>query len=158
MRIVRVLVGAVGLLMIAVGGRDLWNLGLANAVAAAEWLAGGVVLHDFVLSPILLVVGVVLVRRCSERLRRPLIVGAIVLGTATVVAFPMLGRFGERADNPSLLDRNYTAGWLVLAGLVVLGVLVGAFATGMPARRVESRTSPSDSSARVESSMPGGDV
>ena len=28
-------------------------------------------------------------------------------------------------DNPWLLDRNYTLGWLVLAGLVVLAVVVG---------------------------------
>jgi hypothetical protein len=38
----------------------------------------------------------------------------------------MLGRFGERRDNPSLLDRNYTGGWLVLATLVALGVFAGA--------------------------------
>ena len=34
----------------------------------------------------------------------------------TLVAVPVLGRFGARADNPTLLDRDYVAGWLVLAG------------------------------------------
>lgn len=113
--------------MMAVGGRYLWDLGLANGEAAVSWLIGGMVLHDFVLSPLVLVAGLLLVRRrVPVWLRGPVIAGLIVLGTATVVAFPMLGRFGERRDNPSLLDRNYTAGWLMLASLVALGVFAGA--------------------------------
>ena len=36
----------------------------------------------------------------------------------------VLGGFGERPDNPSLLNRYYWLGWLVLAGVVVLAVLV----------------------------------
>jgi hypothetical protein len=55
-----------------------------------------------------------------------------VLGTVTVVAVPLLGRFGARADNPTLLDRNYLLGWLVLATLtvVVVGVAVALSRTG----------------------------
>jgi hypothetical protein len=38
-----------------------------------------------------------------------------------VVAVPVLGRFGARPDNPTLLDRPYVLGWLVLAALTLLG-------------------------------------
>ncbi|MCW2678630.1 MAG: hypothetical protein JWM62_31, partial [Frankiales bacterium] len=35
-----------------------------------------------------------------------------------------LGRFGERPDNPTLLDRPYWVGWLVLVVLVAAVVLL----------------------------------
>ena len=38
--------------------------------------------------------------------------GGVVLGSLTLLAIPVLGRFGERPDNATLLDRNYTVGWL----------------------------------------------
>ena len=57
--------------------------------------------------------------------RAPAVVGLVVLGTVTVVAIPVLGGMGERPDNPSLLNRNYTVGWLVLAALVLLAVVIG---------------------------------
>ena len=54
-------------------------------------------------------------------------VGAVVLASVTLVAVPALGRFGARPDNPTLLDRRYLAGWLVVAGLVAVGVVVATF-------------------------------
>jgi hypothetical protein len=51
--------------------------------------------------------------------------GLLVLGSLTIMAIPVLGRFGARPDNPTLLDRNYTAGWLVVAGLTLVAVLAG---------------------------------
>ena len=62
-----------------------------------------------------------------SRVRGPVATGLIVLGTVTATAIPMLGRFGERADNATLLDRNYTVGWLVFALLVVIGTGVGVW-------------------------------
>ncbi|MGY2874256.1 hypothetical protein ACVW00_001446 [Marmoricola sp. URHA0025 HA25] len=62
--------------------------------------------------------------RSRHRVPGPVVTGAVVLGTVTLVAIPVLGRFGARADNPTLLDRNYLLGWLVVATLTV--VLVGA--------------------------------
>jgi hypothetical protein len=50
----------------------------------------------------------------------------VLLGAITVVAVPFLGRFGALPDNPTLLDRDYTTGYAVLVGLVVLGVGLGA--------------------------------
>jgi hypothetical protein len=41
-----------------------------------------------------------------------------------VVAIPVLGRFGARPDNPTLLDRPYLTGWLVVAGLTLGWVLL----------------------------------
>ena len=101
-------------------------------MSAAIWLASGVVLHDVVLAP--LVIGLVAIgaRIAPVAARVPAAAALVVLGATTVFAIPVLGRFGERPDNPTLLDRNYTVGWFVLAGLVFL---VAAVATLVRARR-----------------------
>ena len=70
-------------------------------------------------------------RRRARRVLAPLTIGAavaarllprapagrgrrsalVVLRTVTVTAIPVLGPWGARPDNPTLLDRNYVAGW-----------------------------------------------
>lgn len=95
-------------------------------VSAAIWLAAGVVLHDFVLAPLVLAVVFVGARVVPAGFRASAVVVLIVLGTATIFAIPVLGGFGERPDNPSLLNRHYWVGWLVLAGAVVLVVVLAA--------------------------------
>ena len=113
-----VLVGGYGafLLLSRQDGDQLLN--------AAVWLASGVVLHDFVLAPLVLGLVVLAARIVPAVGKVPAAVALVVLGTATVLAVPVLGRFGERPDNPTLLDRDYTAGWLALAGVVLLATVV----------------------------------
>ena len=50
----------------------------------------------------------------------------IVLGSITILAIPMLGSFGAKDDNPTLLDRNYWLGWSAIVVLVVVAVAVAA--------------------------------
>ena len=56
----------------------------------------------------------------------PWIVALVVLVPVTLLGIPELGRFGARADNPTLLDRHYWLGWSVMVTLVVGCVVVGA--------------------------------
>ena len=121
----RVAIGALGVLaglyggwLVLSRGHDLLNLGL--------WLAAGVVLHDGVLALVVLAVGTVAVRLLPGPAKAPAVVGFVVLGSVTLLAVPVLGRFGARSDNPTLLDRDYTVGWLVLAGLVLVGVVTAS--------------------------------
>ncbi len=157
MRRTRVLLAMAGVVLIAVGARKLLDIGSANTVATGRWLIGGVVLHDFVLTPVVLVAGALLVRAAAPWLRRPLIVGSVVLGTVTVVAIPMLGKYGARRDNPTLLDRNYVAGWFVLAAVVTVAVAVAAlgarYRDGKRAGAGAARSGPD--SAEEESAMGG---
>jgi hypothetical protein len=117
-------VALLGLGAAAYGAKQLLDLGLDNLVATMEWVVGGVALHDGLLAPLCVVAGVLLVRATHGRMRAAIVVGAIVLGTVTISAVPVLGRFGARADNATLLDRSYVAGWFVFAGLTVLLVVV----------------------------------
>ena len=120
----RVLLGALGVAVAAYGMWLLLQEDLADLVDTAVWLAGGVVLHDFVLVPLTLLLGLALIRLLPENLRAPVAGGLVVLGTVTLMAVPVLGRWGANADNPTILDRNYTAGWLVVAGVTTLVVVV----------------------------------
>jgi hypothetical protein len=60
----------------------------------------------------------------------PLVVAGVVLSTVTIAAVPVLGRWGARSDNPTLLDRNYVLGWVAFVGLTVLVTLLVALARG----------------------------
>ena len=121
MRAARVLLGGIGVAVAAYGVKLLLDLGPSNLRATLTWLIGGIVLHDAVLAPVTVLVGTGLVALWRAGVRTgPLIVGGFVLGTVTIAAIPMLGRFGARSDNPTLLDRNYLVGWLVLAALTAL--------------------------------------
>ncbi|GAA1927867.1 hypothetical protein GCM10009737_32140 [Nocardioides lentus] len=102
----------------------LWDR-LDQLVGTLVWVAGGVVLHDFVLVPLVLLAVALVGRLLPPRWRAPAAAGLVVLGTVSVVAVPFVGRFGALPDNPTLLDRDYTTGYLVLAGLVVLAVVAG---------------------------------
>lgn len=118
------------------GGWLFAGTGLANVRAALIWLIGGVFVHDALLAPATLVCVVVAMRYLPSS-RGPATVSFVVLGTVTIAAIPVLGRFGARADNPTLLDRNYLAGWCVFAALVLI-VVVGVAALGRA--RGRSRT------------------
>jgi hypothetical protein len=86
-----------------------------------------VVLHDAVLSLAVLAVGAVVLPVLPQAAKAPAVVAFVVLGSATLFAVPVLGGFGVRADNPTLLDRSYWAGWLALAALLLAAVLLATF-------------------------------
>ncbi len=140
----RVLLGAVGVVVASYGAYRLMELGVANLVATTVWAGGGVLVHDGVLAPVVVLLGVVLVRWLPAPRRAPAAVAGILWGSLTLVALPVLGRFGARADNPTLLDRPYLASWSLLT-LALLGVVV-AGATGS----VRSRGRDGDRSVTVD--------
>jgi len=120
----RLLLGALGVAVAAYGAWLLLQEDVADLVDTAVWLAGGVVLHDFVLVPVTLLLGLALIRLLPANLRAPVAGGLVVLGTVTLMAVPVLGGWGANADNPTILDRNYPVGWLVVAGVTMLVVVM----------------------------------
>ena len=118
----RTTLAALGVAVTAYGG---WLLvsrtDTSQLVDAAIWLGSGVLLHDVVLTGAVLVVAAVALR-LPDPARAPAVVGLVVLGSLTLVAVPVLGRFGARDDNPTLLDRPYLESWLVLVGVTMVAV------------------------------------
>lgn len=140
MSVARGLLGGLGTLVAAYGAWLLLSRqDLDQLLSAGLWLAGGVVLHDLVLSGLLLLLGAGATRLLPPTARGPVAAGFVVLGTVTLMAVPMLGRFGARSDNPTLLDRDYVAGWLILATLTVLAVGVATAVAVLRERRSARR-------------------
>ena len=73
------------------------------------------VLHDLVLAPLVIVARGRGGEAAPRAWRAPAAAALVVLGSVTLLAIPVLGRFGARADNPTLLDRSYWAGWALIA-------------------------------------------
>jgi hypothetical protein len=118
--------GALGVLVGLYGGWLVLSRG-HDVVDLLVWLVVGVVLHDGVLAVAVLALGAATLRLLPQAARAPAVVGFVVLGSTTLFAVPVLGRFGARPDNPTLLDRSYWAGWLVLAGLTLAVVVAASF-------------------------------
>jgi hypothetical protein len=131
----RLLLGAIGVAAAVFGLLRLLQRGLPDVVDATVWLAGGVVVHDALVAPITLGATALAVRIVPDRARVPTMVGLVVLATVTVSAVPVLGGWGRRPDNATLLDRNYAAGWVAMTVVVLVGV-----AAGLAWRRLVPRT------------------
>jgi hypothetical protein len=125
MRALRFSLGAVGVVLTLVGVWHLLGNGFADLVATGAWLAGGVVVHDALIAPLVVLLGVGLLPRLPSWGRGPAVAGFVVLLTVTLTAVPVLGRFGAKPDDPWLLPRPYGALWLGFA-LVVVAAVVGA--------------------------------
>ncbi|MGG5258152.1 hypothetical protein [Phycicoccus avicenniae] len=125
MRALRFVLGTVGVGVAAYGLLRLVRLPSEQLPSVLVWVVGGIVAHDGLLAP--LVVGLGVAAAASARwVRGPLLAAVVVLGPLTLVAVPVLGRFGARADNTTLLDRPYLAGYLALVGGVVALAVVSA--------------------------------
>lgn len=89
-------------------------------------MAVGVAAHDAVLAPLTVGLGLLTVRLLPAFAKASLGVAFVVFGSLTVLAFPVLGRFGARTDNPTLLDRDYRAAWWGIAIVVLLAIVVAS--------------------------------
>ncbi|MET7718055.1 hypothetical protein [Streptomyces sp. NPDC005407] len=116
----RIVTGALGLALMAVGATLLLTGGQLKDVAL--WLAGAIVLHDGIIAPLVLGVGLLLAAVPARGTVR----GALVVaGCLTMIALPPLLRPGA-PTNPSALPLDYLRNWLlVLAAVaVVTGVVL----------------------------------
>lgn len=134
MRAPRVVLGILGAGGAAYGLLRLVRLPSEQLPSVLVWVFGGIVAHDGLLAPLVVVLGVA-AATLAGWVRGPLLAAVVVLGPLTLVAVPVLGRFGARADNPTLLDRPSVAGYLVLVGVVVVLAVV----SGVRSRRATRR-------------------
>jgi len=126
MRIVRALLIAVG---VAIGLWGLWlmrDFRFDQLRSAVIWLAGGVVVHDGILAPLVIGTGFILARITPEYARKPVTVGLILWGTVTMAVANVLSGQGGKPDNDTVLDRPYVATWLIVTVVMFAGIAVYA--------------------------------
>ena len=120
------------LLVVAGVGFGLWGLWLMRdftserLVSAGIWLGGGIVLHDAVLAPITIAVGVVAARLLPRYARAPMGIAFLVWATLTVVLVPVLSGQGGKPDNDTILNRPYVTSWLIMTAVLFAMALVVA--------------------------------
>ncbi len=121
----RLAIGAVGALVMAYGAfLALTRQDLPQLVEIFIWLGAGLLVHDGLIAGAVLLFGLIGRRFVPEAWRAPTTVAVVVWGAVTIVGLPMLGRFGARSDNATLLDRPYLPAWLAVLAVTVVVVLV----------------------------------
>jgi hypothetical protein len=127
---VRAVLSVLGVAALAWGG---WlalefAIGARKAEQALFWFVGGPIVHDFLVAPLVAVVGLALVRFVPAGWRAPIAVGAVSSAVLGLLALPLLWRPYGVAVNPGLHDRNYVLGLSIALGVVWVGVVVGGLA------------------------------
>jgi hypothetical protein len=80
--------------------------------------------HDLVVAPVVLLLGLV-ARKVLHRHVHGALQGAALVGfVLLLIALPGMGRYGARADNTSILPRDYTSGLMVALAVVGAATLL----------------------------------
>ncbi len=101
----------------------------------ARFVFGGALLHDLVLVPIVLLVGLGVARVVPARWRAYVQVAAVISACVALFAYPLVRGFGHAHNNPTSLPHNYAANLALVVGAVWLGVAVVAVVRAARARR-----------------------
>ncbi|MET0767322.1 MAG: hypothetical protein ABWY50_06745 [Aeromicrobium sp.] len=118
-----------GLLVAAGVACGLWGLWLMRDFTGEQlrstglWLAGAVVVHDLVVAPVVVVLGVVAARLLPGRFRAPAATAFLVWATLSVTFLPVLSGEGGKPGNDTILGRPYLLSWVVMTVLLA-GVAV----------------------------------
>ncbi|WP_144765672.1 hypothetical protein [Curtobacterium sp. 9128] len=142
MRAARTVLVTLGVLVIAFGAVVLvTTVSPARIGGLATWLLAAVILHDAILSPFVVLVGLGL-RRAGRALRVWVLVvvqAAVVLGCVlALVVLPEIAAKHHGAKNPTVVPFDYTTRLLVVEGALLV-VVVAALAVGWLTARRRSR-------------------
>jgi len=122
----------------------------------ARFWIGGAVLHDLVLAPAVLGIGVGLARLAPRRRRATLQQALIICGPLALFAYPEIRGYAHILRNPTSLPHNYTVNLLLVTGAVIGAVAITAFIRRRAGniRATSARTGP----ARQDIEAPPGNV
>jgi hypothetical protein len=143
MRAARIVLVVVGVLVIAFGAYVLVTTVRPNRIGGlATWLLGAVVLHDAILSPFVVAVGLLL-RRSGRTLRAwALVVVQAVVVLGSVLAFVVLPEIAAKAHgtkNDTVLPFDYGLRLLVVEGVLAL-LVVAVLVVALRRRRTATST------------------
>ncbi|TKK84987.1 hypothetical protein FDA94_27785 [Herbidospora galbida] len=119
MRTLRVSLGAAGIALIGTG--LFFLLPLPGLLGVVFWFAGAIALHDALIGPLVLLVGL-LVARLPDR---AVVRGALItMGGLVLITIPALLRPGP-SPNPTVLVQDYGRNLLIcLAAVAVVAVVL----------------------------------
>ena len=131
---------AAGVLLLLYGGVRL----VADVPQALPglvlWMVGIVVIHDGLLSPLVVGVGWLLARTVPPSGRRYLQAALVAGGLITIIAIPLIAREGTQPPAKALLLQNYGANLAILLGLVAALNLAAYLVTAARGRHSDAPT------------------
>ncbi len=112
-----------GLLAVAFGGYGLWTSLSPTALGSwGIWFVGSALLHDLVVAPVWIALGWLAAKVLPRPARAPMVVGAALSGSISLVALPFVLGIGGDPGDTSFLPRDYG----VTLAVVVGGVLAAS--------------------------------
>jgi hypothetical protein len=122
----RLVLGILGVLVVLYGIVNLLvHIPGQTLVWVAVWLIAAVIIHQGVLSPLVIAVTSLLRRVVPDRGRRYLQAALIMAVPVTVIAIPMIYRQGSQPPSKAMLLQNFTANLGLLLGIIGGLCLVG---------------------------------
>ncbi len=131
---------AAGVLLLLYGGVRLVAEVPEALPGLSLWMVGIVVIHDGLLSPLVVGVGWLLARTVPPRGRRYLQAALVVGGLITIIAIPLIARRGTQPPAKALLLQNYGANLAILLGLVAALNLTAYLVTAARDRHSDAPT------------------
>ncbi len=126
---------AAGWLVIGVGLRGIFAHDIdTRPTNLAKFVVAGALLHDLLIAPVVIVIGVALARAVPRRARATVQGALAVTAIVALFSYPLVRAYGLNTHNPTSEPHNYT-----LNLLIVLGV-VWVVAAGLVIRRVRTAT------------------
>jgi hypothetical protein len=115
----RIILAAAGILLGLFGVYRLFTqIPLSSLVALGVWLLAALLIHDGLLAPAVVGLGLLLRRFVPDRGRRYLQAALLMGALVTVVAVPMIYLRGSQPPVKALLLRNYGLNLTLILGLV----------------------------------------
>jgi uncharacterized membrane protein len=117
------------LLLLTGVGFGLWGIWLMRdftpeqLISMGTWLAGGVIVHDAVIAPVTVLLGVVAARLLPGRTRSVAAIAFLVWATLTVAFANVRSGQGGKPDNDTVRHRPYGLSWLILTIAVVIAAV-----------------------------------
>jgi hypothetical protein len=110
--------GLLGLAALGYGGYGLFVNDRPDLLGVCRFLVIVLVAHDFVVLPVTIGIGALVVRFAPAWARRPVVAALVVSAVVTVVAAPLVIGKGRIADNPSAFPQRYGLHLLFILAVV----------------------------------------
>lgn len=110
---------AAGWALVGVGLRGVLQHTVdTRPVDLARFVVGGALVHDLIVAPLVLFLGLVVTRAVRPR-ARPIVQAALVITAALALfAYPLVRMYGRATHNPTSLPHDYAQNLLLVLGLV----------------------------------------
>ena len=125
MRAWRVGLGVTGIVLVLIGiSRLLRYVPPGHLAWLGVWLIAALIIHEGVLSPVVVAIGAGLRRLVPDRARRYLQAALIMAAAVSVIAVPLIIRQGSQPVSKAMLLQNYGANLALLLGLIGAVILI----------------------------------